>query len=127
MSSRNSSKPSLNTPPGWPSGKASASRAAHQGSIATFAVDLFSRSGHTTDQGEQNSMVSDQNGVSLLHIMFEIHHSGWEPSKCSNDLYSPYLQDFFSVSSLTIINHHKHLSCFVQPYTGMTAQVLAFP
>ena len=25
--------------------------------------------------------VSDQNGVSLLYIMLEIHHSGWEPSK----------------------------------------------
>ena len=25
-------------------------------------------------------MVSDQNGVSLLYIMLEIHHSGWEPS-----------------------------------------------
>ena len=27
------------------------------------------------------SMVPDQNGVSLLYIMLEIHHSGWEPSK----------------------------------------------
>ena len=26
--------------------------------------------------------VSDQNGVSLLYIMLEIHHSGREPSKC---------------------------------------------
>ena len=26
-----------------------------------------------------NSRVSDQNGVSLLYIMLEIHHSGWEP------------------------------------------------
>ena len=26
------------------------------------------------------SRVSDQNGVSLLYIMLEIHHSGWEPS-----------------------------------------------
>ena len=25
------------------------------------------------------SRVSDQNGVSLLYIMLEIHHSGWEP------------------------------------------------
>ena len=24
--------------------------------------------------------VSDQNGISLLYIMLEIHHSGWEPS-----------------------------------------------
>ena len=30
---------------------------------------------------EQNSRVSNQNGVSLLYIMFEIHHSGREPSK----------------------------------------------
>ena len=30
------------------------------------------------------SRVSDQNGVSLLYIMLEIHHCGWEPSisKC---------------------------------------------
>ena len=26
------------------------------------------------------SRVSDHNGVSLLYIMLEIHHSGWEPS-----------------------------------------------
>ena len=26
------------------------------------------------------SRVSDQNGVSLLYIMLEIHHSGWKPS-----------------------------------------------
>ena len=26
------------------------------------------------------SSVPDQNGVSLLYIMLEIHHSGWEPS-----------------------------------------------
>ena len=28
------------------------------------------------------SRVSDQNGVSLLYIMLEIHHSGWEPLIC---------------------------------------------
>ena len=28
------------------------------------------------------SRVSDQNGVSPLYIMFETHHSGWEPSIC---------------------------------------------
>ena len=27
--------------------------------------------------------VSDQNGVSLLHTMLEIHHSGPEPLKCN--------------------------------------------
>ena len=25
-------------------------------------------------------MVSNQNGISLLYIMLEMHHSGWEPS-----------------------------------------------
>ena len=30
------------------------------------------------------SRVPDQNGVSLLYIMLEIHHSGWEPSVCSS-------------------------------------------
>ena len=29
-----------------------------------------------------NSRVPDQNGVSLLYIMLEIHHSGREPSIC---------------------------------------------
>ena len=28
------------------------------------------------------SRVSNQNDVSLLYIMLEIHHSGWEPSMC---------------------------------------------
>ena len=28
------------------------------------------------------SRVSDQNGVSLLYIMLEVHHSGREPSIC---------------------------------------------
>ena len=32
------------------------------------------------------SSVSDQNGVSLLYVMFEIHHSGWEPSKCGSEV-----------------------------------------
>ena len=30
-------------------------------------------------------MVSDQKGVSLLYIILEIHHSGWEPSYYSVD------------------------------------------
>ena len=32
--------------------------------------------------GHYKSRVSDQNGVSLLYDMLEIHHSGQEPSKC---------------------------------------------
>ena len=35
--------------PRWPSGRASASRAADMSSIPAFAVDLFSRSSHTSD------------------------------------------------------------------------------
>ena len=31
--------------------------------------------------------VSGQNGVSLLYIMLEIHHSGWEPSTSGTDLW----------------------------------------
>ena len=31
------------------------------------------------------SRVSNQNGVSLLYIMLELHHSGREPSKCILD------------------------------------------
>ena len=33
--------------------------------------------------GRLISRVSDQNGVPLLYIILEIHHSGWEPSICS--------------------------------------------
>ena len=29
------------------------------------------------------SRVSDKNGVFLLYIMLEMHHSGWEPSICN--------------------------------------------
>ena len=32
-----------------------------------------------------NLRVSDQNGVSLLCIMLEIHHSGWEPLNYHGD------------------------------------------
>ena len=31
---------------------------------------------------KENLKLSDQNGVSLLYIVLEIHHSGREPSKC---------------------------------------------
>ena len=30
--------------------------------------------------GSIKSTVSDQNGVSLLYVVLQIHHSGWEPS-----------------------------------------------
>ena len=33
------------------------------------------------------SRVSDQNGVSLLYIMLEIHHSGQEPLICCKEAY----------------------------------------
>ena len=33
------------------------------------------------------SRISNQNGVSLLYIMLEIHHSGREPSICCDDAY----------------------------------------
>ena len=32
---------------------------------------------------ETISRVSDQNGVSPIYIMLEIHRSGWEPSICT--------------------------------------------
>ena len=35
---------------------------------------------HFTETSSLFSRVSDQNGVSPLYIMLEIHHSGWEPS-----------------------------------------------
>ena len=45
---------------------------------------------HTDKHLENNALhtcisrVSDQNGVSLLYIMLEIHHSGWEPLICAH-------------------------------------------
>ena len=33
-------------------------------------------------KGRCISRVPEQNGASLLYIMIEIHHSGWEPSNC---------------------------------------------
>ena len=37
-------------------------------------------SGRLTLKFDTISRVSSQNGVALLYIMLEIHHSGWEPS-----------------------------------------------
>ena len=34
------------------------------------------------------SRVPEQNGVSLLYVMLEIHHSGWEPSICQYAAYN---------------------------------------
>ena len=36
-----------------------------------------------TKAWNENSRVSDQNGVSPLYTVLEIHHSGREPPKCS--------------------------------------------
>ena len=44
---------------------------------------------------------------------------------CSNDLYLPSLQDFFSHIPY-IINHHAHLSYFMQLFYRMTEQTLLF-
>ena len=46
-------------------------------------------------------------------------------STCSNNPYSP--KGLLHSHLPYIINHHKHLSCFMQLYNRMTAQVLAFP
>ena len=32
-----------------------------------------------------NSRVSIQNGISLLYITLQMHHSGWKPSNCNTD------------------------------------------
>ena len=39
-----------------------------------------------------NWRVSNQNGVSLLYIMLEIHHSGWEPSNYDHKHSSTFLR-----------------------------------
>ena len=46
------------------------------GSVDTFCASVGVASFHMSFI----SRVPDQNGVSLLYIMLEIHHSGWEPS-----------------------------------------------
>ena len=43
------------------------------------------RNKHTRKQVHK-SRVSDENGVSLLYIMLEIHHSGREPWKCKGNM-----------------------------------------
>ena len=47
--------------------------------------------------------VSDQNGVSLLYIMLEIHHSGWEPSNVSS---VTVLSFQYNPQSLWSVSHH---------------------
>ena len=47
-------------------------------------------------------------------------------SKCSNDPYLPYLQDFFNHLPY-IITHHEHLSCFMQLYNKNDCRSSSFP
>ena len=49
----------------------------------------------------ENLKVSDQNGISLLYIMLEIHHSGREPSK---------YPVFFTVEIQPLKSHTNHFS-----------------
>ena len=49
------------------------------------------------------SRVSDQNGVSLLYIMLEMHHSGREPSVCS---YIEGSQPEWYISTITMLEMH---------------------
>ena len=49
----------------------------------TYKNKTQERLGKRDKENNQNKYISrvpDQNGVSLLYIMLEIHHSGWEPS-----------------------------------------------
>ena len=50
-------------------------------------------------------------------------------SKCSNDPHFPYSHFTGLLHSHLpyLINHHEHLSSFMQLYNTMTAQVLALP
>ena len=47
-----------------------------------------------------SSRVSDQNGVSPLYIMLEIHHSGREPSICTQNIPCThfFLGDYWGVT-----------------------------
>ena len=63
------------------------------------------------------SRVSGQNGVSLLYIMLEIHHSGWEPSicfcilrsiLCSSD-FQKMIQGFWTIHKII---HNSELSLY---------------
>ena len=48
------------------------------------------------------SRVSDQNGVCLLYIMLEIHHSGWERSNFVRYLYLPFCYGYLSACSYQV-------------------------
>ena len=51
------------------------------------------------------SRLPDQNGVSLLHIMLEIHHSCWEPSICKSVNERPWLfQSVFCACSQVCVS-----------------------
>ena len=69
-----------------------------------------------------NSRVSDQNGVSLLYVMLEIHHSGWEPSICllfnvymftDQQSFKKKLSDFSPFFSDHHHHHHHHYEEYI--------------
>ena len=57
-------------------------------------------------QACQNLRVSGQNGVSLLYIMLEIHHSGWKPSIYYYDVdCSKYVTEQFVCTTRFALSH----------------------
>ena len=56
------------------------------------------------------SRVSDQNGISLLYIMLEIHHSGREPSKWNSQNSKLYRVVQTKLGSLITLNWEFDLS-----------------
>ena len=58
--------------------------------------------------------VSDQNGVSLLYIMLEIYHSGWEPLICflSNEYCCPFVRLAWQKLKRWTLHANCWIKCF---------------
>ena len=67
------------------------------------------------------SRVPDQNGVSLLYIMLEIHHSGREPSICMRN--RPQLNLEKILSKQTHGQAHVHMSEQTESYSYMHTKI----
>ena len=65
------------------------------------------------------SRVPNQNGVSLLYIMLEIHHSGWEPSIWCDGLHALVTLDLCKWKSCSLKNS-SHIDQVSRAETSLT-------
>ena len=68
------------------------------------------------------SRVADQNDISLLHIMLEIHHSGREPSICMSMFFVCF---FFPPPCLLRFSGHRFAKWNVQALVLLVLKVPA--